>query len=196
MAKKVTKATKAKPVAKKEAEIVKAALKPVTKTPVKQAKKPAAVKKEVKKSMSTKPALKKANIKEVKTVEVKPAKEVTTIECHKPAKVTHVKTSDLPLAVEVETVEPMKVTHVKTSDLPLAVEVETVVLETVKVKESDQDLVNQKAKLLKKEKAAEKAANPVPAVTKKVETSSISFEDIKKVLLKPLPTIVPSFLRK
>ena len=174
MTKKVTKATKAKPVVKKEAEIVKAALKPVTKTPVKQAKKTVAVKKEVKKPMSSKPALKKANIKEVKTVEVKPAKEVTTIEYHKPAKVTHVKTSDLPLAVEVE----------------------TVVLETVKVKESDQDLINQKAKLLKKEKAVEKAANPVPTVTKKVETSSISFEDIKKVLLKPLPTIVPSFLRK
>ena len=162
MTKKVTKVTKAKP-----------ALKPV-KTPVKQAKKPVAVKKEVKKPMSTKPALKKAIIKEVKTVEVVPAKEVTTVESHKPAKVTHVKTSDLPLAVEVETVE----------------------LETVVVKESDQDLINQKAKLLKKEKAAEKAANPTPTVTKKVETSSISFEDIKKVLLKPLPTIVPSFLRK
>ncbi len=174
MTKKVTKATKAKPAAKKEAEIVKAALKPVTKTPVKQAKKPAAVKKEVKKPMSSKPALKKAIIKEVKTVEVAPAKEVTTVGCHKPVKVTHVKTSDLPLAVEVETVE----------------------LETVVVKESDQDLINQKAKLLKKEKAAEKAANPVPTATKKVETSSISFEDIKKVLLKPLPTIVPSFLRK
>ena len=76
------------------------------------------------------------------------------------------------------------------------VEVETVVLETVKVKESDQDLVNQKAKLLKKEKAAEKAANPTPVLTKKPEPSSISFEDIKKHLLKPLPTIVPSFLRK
>ena len=76
MTKKVTKATKAKPVAKKEAEIVKAALKPVTKTSVKQAKKPTAVKKEVKKPMSTKPALKKTTIKEVKTVEVKPAKEV------------------------------------------------------------------------------------------------------------------------
>ena len=136
--------------------------------------KPAAVKKEVKKSMPTKPVLKKATIKEVKAVEVAPAKEVTTVEYHKPMKVTHVKTSDLPLAVEVETVE----------------------LETVIVKESDQDLINQKAKLLKKEKTAEKAANPVPAVTKKVETSSISFEDIKKVLLKPLPTIVPSFLRK
>ena len=135
--------------------------------------KPAAVKK-VTKPMSTKPALKKAIIKEVKTVEGKPAKEVTTVECHKPVKVTHVNTSDLPLAVEVETVE----------------------LETVIIKESDQDLINQKAKELKKEKAAEKAANPVPVVTKKVETSSISFEDIKKHLLKPLPTIVPSFLRK
>ena len=58
------------------------------------------------------------------------------------------------------------------------------------------DSINQKVKELKKEKAAEKAANPVPVVTKKVETSSISFEDIKKHLLKPLPTIVPSFLRK
>ena len=137
MSKKVTKATKA-------------ALKPVTKTPVKQSKKPAAVKKEVKKPMSTKPAAKKAIIKEVKAVEVAPPKEVTTVECHKPVKVTHVNTSDLPLAVEVETVE----------------------LETVIVKESDQDLINQKAKLLKKEKAAEKAANPVPVVTKKVETST------------------------
>ena len=147
MTKKVTKATKAKSVA---------------------------VKKEVKKPMSTKPALKKATIKEVKTVEVAPAKEVTTVKCHKPVKVTHVNTSDLPLAVEVETVE----------------------LETVVVKESDQDLINQKAKLLKKEKAAEKAANPTPVGTKKAEPSSISFEDIKKHLLKPLPTIVPSFLRK
>jgi hypothetical protein len=159
VAKKVTKVSKAKPVVKKEVEIVKAALKPVTKAPVKQAKKPAA---------------KKAIIKEVKTVEVTPAKEVTTVECCKPVKVTHVNTSDLPLAVEVETVE----------------------LETVIVKESDQDLINQKAKLLKNEKAAEKAANPIPAVTKKSEPSSISFEDIKKHLLKPLPTIVPSFLRK
>ena len=174
MIKKVTKATKAKPVVKKEVEIVKATHKPVTKTPVKQAKKSAAVKKEVKKPMPTKPVLKKAFIKEVKTVEVAPAKEVTTVESHKPAKVTHVNISDLPLAVEAETVE----------------------LETVVVKESDQDLINQKAKLLKKGKAAEKVANPVPTATKKVETSSISFEDIKKHLLKPLPTIVPSFLRK
>jgi hypothetical protein len=90
----------------------------------------------------------------------------------------------------------VKVTHVNTSDLPLAVEVETVELETVIVKESDQDLINQKAKELKKEKATEKAANPTPVVTKKAEPSSISFEDIKKHLLKPLPTIVPSFLRK
>ena len=161
MSKKVTKATKA-------------ALKSVTKAPVRQSKKPAAVKKEVKKPMPTKPAAKKAIIKEVKTVEVTSAKEVTTVESHKPAKVTHVNTSDLQLAVEVETVE----------------------LETVIVKESDQDLINQKAKLLKKEKAAEKAANPTPAVTKKTEPSSISFEDIKKHLLKPLPTTVPSFLRK
>ena len=174
MTKKVTKVTKAKPAVKKEAEIVKATHKPVTKTPVKQAKKPVAVKKELKKPMSSKPALKKAIIKEVKTVEVAPAKEVTTVECHKPMKVTHVSTSDLPLAVEVETVE----------------------LETVIVKESDQDLINQKAKLLKKEKAVEKAANPTPVVTKKAEPSSISFDDIKKHLLKPLPTIVPSFLRK
>ncbi len=170
----MTKATKTKPAVKKEAEIVKAALKPVTKTPVKQAKKPAAVKKEIKKPMPTKPALKKAITKEVKTVEVTPAKEVTTVECHKPVKVTHVNTSDLPLAVEVETVE----------------------LETVVVKESDQDLINQKVKELKKEKAAEKAANPTPVLTKKAEPSSISFDDIKKHLLKPLPTIVPSFLRK
>ena len=137
----------------------------VTKAPVRQSKKPAAVKKEVKKPIPTKPALKKAIIKEVKTVEVTPAKEVSAVECHRPVKVTHVNTSDLPLAVEVETVE----------------------LETVIVKESDQDLINQKAKLLKKEKAAEKAANPTPVLTKKVEPSSISFEDIKKVLLKPLP---------
>jgi hypothetical protein len=87
--------------------------------------------KEVKKPIPTKPALKKAIVKEVKTVEVTPAKEVTTVECRKPVKVTHVNTSDLPLAVEVETVE----------------------LETVIVKESDQDLINQKAKELKKEKA-------------------------------------------
>ena len=147
MSKKVTKVTKAKPVA---------------------------VKKEVKKPISTKPAAKKAIIKEVKTVEVTSAKEVATVECHKPVKVTHVNTSDLPLAVEVGTVE----------------------LETVIIKESDQDLINQKAKLLKKEKAAEKAANPAPVVTKKSEPSSISFEDIKKHLLKPLPTVVPSFLRK
>jgi heterodisulfide reductase subunit C len=63
-------------------------------------------------------------------------------------------------------------------------------------KPSEQELIKEKVKIMVKEKATEKAANPTPVVTKKAEPSSISFEDIKKHLLKPLPTIVPSFLRK
>jgi hypothetical protein len=63
-------------------------------------------------------------------------------------------------------------------------------------KPSEQELIKEKVKIMVKEKATEKAANHTPVVTKKAEPSSISFEDIKKHLLKPLPTIVPSFLRK
>ena len=51
-------------------------------------------------------------------------------------------------------------------------------------KPSEQELIKEKVKIMVKEKATEKAANPTPVVTKKAEPSSISFEDIKKHLLK------------